>query len=131
MDSLVTRSFGAETSALRKLQNGDFDDISPRERMQLEAIVEEDGRPVVFVIDDQFDTLPAPWTQLNADPFRTRINAAMPSIGRIEDISGGIPQHIGTGFIVGPNLMMTNRHVANAFLRGVAHGEFDYDVLHR
>nr|WP_160163552.1 DNA/RNA non-specific endonuclease [Pirellula staleyi] len=105
--------------ALRKLQNGDFDDVSPRERMHLEAIVEEDGRPVVFVIDDQFDTLPEPWTQFNAAPVRSRINALIPSIGRIEDISGGIPQHIGTGFIVGPNLMMTNRHVAEAFVRGV------------
>lgn len=118
LDNVVTRSLDAETSALRKLENGDFDDISPRERGHLEAIVEEDGRPVVFVIDNQFDTLPAPWTQLNADPVRARINAVIPSIGRIEDISGGIPQHIGTGFIVGPNLMMTNRHVAEAFVRG-------------
>jgi len=118
-EHLVTRSFDTESSALRKLENGDFDDISPRERRHLEAIVEEEGRPVAFIYDDEFDTLPAPWTQLNADPVRTRINAVIPSIGRIEDISGGIPQHIGTGFIVGPNLMMTNRHVAEAFLRGL------------
>ncbi|TWU09740.1 DNA/RNA non-specific endonuclease [Allorhodopirellula heiligendammensis] len=119
LDNLVARDFDTETSALQKLENGDFDDISPRERMYLEAIVEEDGRPVVFVIDDEFDVLPDPWTQLNADPVRSRINALMPSIGRIEDISGGIPQHIGTGFVVGPNLMMTNRHVAEAFVRGL------------
>ena len=118
LDNLVARNFDAESSALRKLQNGDFDDITPREQGYLEAIVEEDGRPVAFVIDDQFDTLLAPWTQLNADPVRSRINAVIPSIGRIEDISGGIPQHIGTGFVVGPNLMMTNRHVAEAFVRG-------------
>jgi hypothetical protein len=42
----------------------------------LEAIVEEDGRPVVFVIDDEFDVLPDPWTQLNADPVRSRIQRA-------------------------------------------------------
>lgn len=119
LDNLVMRRLDDETSALRKLNNGDFDDITPRERMQLEAIVEEDGRPVVFVIDNQFDTLPTPWAQFNTDPTRSRINTLMPSIGRIEDISGGIPQHIGTGFIVGPNLMMTNRHVASAFVRGV------------
>ncbi len=118
LDNLVTRDFDVETSALRKLENGDFDDITGREHGVLEAIVEEDGRPVVFVIDDEFDVLPDPWTQLNADPVRSRINALMPSIGRIEDISGGIPQHIGTGFVVGPNLMMTNRHVAEAFVRG-------------
>jgi endonuclease G len=118
LDNIVMRNFDVETAALRKLENGDFDDITPRERGHLEAIVEEDGRPVVFVIDDQFDTLLAPWTQLNADPVRSRINAVIPSIGRIEDISGGIPQHIGTGFVVGPNLMMTNRHVAEAFVRG-------------
>lgn len=118
LDNLVARSFDDESAALRKLENGDFDNITPRERGHLEAIVEEDGRPVVFVIDDQFDTLPAPWMHLNAGPVRSRINAVIPSIGRIEDISGGIPQHIGTGFIVGSNLMMTNRHVAEAFVRG-------------
>lgn len=118
LDNLVTRNFEAESSALRKLQNGDFDDITPRDRGHLEAIVEEEGRPVVFVIDDQFDTLASPWMQLNTDPVRSRINSVMPSVGRIEDISGGIPQHIGTGFIVGSNLMMTNRHVAEAFVRG-------------
>ena len=119
LENHVEVSFDAESAALRKIEDGDFDDISPRERRHLEAIVEEEGRPVVFVIDDQFDTLLAPWTHLNADPVRTRINSVIPSIGRIEDISGGIPQHIGTGFIVGPNLMMTNRHVAEAFVRGV------------
>jgi endonuclease G len=118
LDRLVRQSFDAETAALRKIENGDFDDITHRERVCLEAIVEEDGRPVVFVIDDKFDTLPAPWTHLNADPVRSRINALMASIGRVEDVSGGIPQHIGTGFVVGPNLMMTNRHVAEAFVRG-------------
>jgi endonuclease G len=120
-ERVATRQASAEmeASALRKLANGDFDDLSRRERMNLEAIVEEDGRPVVFVIEDQFDTLPSPWTHLNTEPVRTRINSVMPSIGRIEDISGGIPQHIGTGFVVGQNLIMTNRHVAEAFVRGV------------
>ena len=67
LDHLVPRNLDAESSALRKLQNGDFDDITPREQGYLEAIVEEDGRPVAFVIDDQFDTLLAPWTHQCSD----------------------------------------------------------------
>src|SRR5262245_38131923 len=53
LDRLITRSDdqsqNADATALRKLANGDFDDLSPREQLQLEAIVEEEGRPVSFI----------------------------------------------------------------------------------
>ncbi|HEY0984197.1 DNA/RNA non-specific endonuclease [Schlesneria sp.] len=118
LDRSVAGDLTFQASALNKMENGDFENITPKERNYLEAIVEADGRPVAFVIEDEFDVLEAPWTHFNAEPVRTRLNSVMSSIGRIEDISGGIPQHIGTGFIVGPNLLMTNRHVAAAFVRG-------------
>jgi endonuclease G len=119
MDSLMIPDLELRSSALRKLEDGDFDNITPREQQYLEAVVEEEGRPVVCVIDNRFDALSEPWAQLNEGPVCSRINSAMPAIGRIENISRGIPQHIGTGFIVGPNLMMTNRHVAEMFVRGI------------
>jgi hypothetical protein len=58
LDNIVMRNFDVETAALRKLENGDFDDITPRDRGHLEAIVEEDGRPVVFVISSTRFWLP-------------------------------------------------------------------------
>ena len=125
LDNLVTHSTEVEESALQKLENGDFDDISPRERIHLEAIVEEEGRPVVFVRENTFDDLPEPWLKFNA-PGEGKpkwfIEKAIPAIGRVEipaKFPGGEATHIGTGCIVGHNLMMTNRHVARAFVNGV------------
>ncbi len=55
------------------------------------------------------------------DGFQTRIDKVIPLIGRIE-----VPRHPsvpygGTGFVVGPNLLMTNRHVAENFTSGLGH----------
>lgn len=107
-------------AALRKVKNGDFADVSDDEMMRLEAIVERDGRPVAFIVGSTFETLPDPWTRFNSGDIRTRINHAIPSIGRVERLSpsGRRTDHIGTGFIVGRRSMMTNRHVAEVFVRG-------------
>jgi endonuclease G len=109
-------------TALNKLQNGDYDDLSPRELLIVEAIVEEEGRPVAFIEQDRFLSLPDPWQHFNRPPVRSLIEAVIPSIGRIEAppaFPGAKPAHIGTGFLVGPGLIMTNRHVAAAFVRGL------------
>jgi endonuclease G, mitochondrial len=126
LDSLVARfpgdSADVKASALHKLKNGDFDDVSPREQLELEAIVEEEGRQVAFVRNDRFDDLPDPWLHFNEPTVRDGIEKAIPWIGRVEvrpSFRGGVSTHLGTGFIVGPNLMMTNRHVAELFVRGL------------
>jgi endonuclease G, mitochondrial len=135
LDRLVARSVGrsaeSEASALCKLANGDFDDVTPEEQLQLEAIVEEEGRQVSFILDDIFEDLPAPWIHFNdpAGPIRQKILDAIPLIGRVEiapSSSGGAPQHLGTGFIVGPDLMMTNRHVAALFVRGLGLSQLSF-----
>ncbi len=111
-----------QTEALRKIENGDFDLLTPREQLGLEAIVEEETRPVAFIKGNRFQTLPAPWTHYNSGAIRQTIEASTPAIGRVElpaTFLGDRPRHLGTGLIVGPNLMMTNRHVAEIFVRGV------------
>jgi endonuclease G len=118
----VDKDVQLQTEALRKMENGDFDLLSPREQLGLEAIVEEDTRPVAFIIGNSFQNLPAPWTHYNSGAIRQTIETATPAIGRVElpaMFVGASPRHLGTGFIVGPNLMMTNRHVAEIFVRGV------------
>ena len=85
----------------------------------LEAIVLPRERPVVFIEDDAFRSLPAPWEHFGNNNIRQLICAAIPSIGRIE-----LPNHPqlpygGTGFVVGRNLLMTNRHVAQLFATGL------------
>jgi endonuclease G len=86
----------------------------------IEAIILPKIRPVLDVIDGNFQTDHPLWDKLNNDQsIRDRLHRAIPAIGRIE-----LPGHPdypygGTGFVVGKNLVMTNRHVAAIFTSGV------------
>lgn len=92
-------------------------DIARKELDALEAIVLPTYRPVINIINDSFAEAPQPWELLNG--FKPQIEAAARAIGRVE-ISGHpwLP-YAGTGFVVGPNLIMTNRHVAELFILGL------------
>lgn len=105
---------------VRKLQDDRDDDVTDTELLGLEAIVMKQGRPAVFIRNNRYETLTAPWTGLNAAAVRNRLQPLFPSIGRVElpNDTRGIP-YGGTGFVVGPGLLMTNRHVAALFAQGL------------
>jgi hypothetical protein len=109
---------GAGT-ALRKIQEADFENLSDEELGLLAAIVVREARPLAPVVNGSFNALPDPWTHFNDPAIRQTIEAAIPSIGLVSASSenGGMPIHIGSGFIVGKRLVMTARHVAEVFLR--------------
>jgi endonuclease G len=94
--------------------------LTPEQFLSTEAIIDEELRPAVDVIDGHFDVVHPLWRELSQDAvLRQRIEAVLPSIGRIE-----LPGHPrlpygGTGFVTGDGLVMTNRHVAEVFARGV------------
>jgi hypothetical protein len=48
-----------------------------------------------------------------------RLEPLFTSIGRIELPTNPSIPYGGTGFVVGPNLLMTNRHVARLFTEGL------------
>ncbi|MBX3434147.1 MAG: DNA/RNA non-specific endonuclease [Pirellulales bacterium] len=103
---------------LHKLQISD--DLSPEEAYWLEAIVIPDKRPVAFIRDSKFaDFQMADWRLLNAAAVRGRLEPLFPSIGRVELPNSPEIPYGGTAFVVGPNLLMTNRHVARLFADGV------------
>lgn len=93
--------------------------LEESQQYALEAIVLPKFRPVVDVINDTFDKPEDPWVHFGSGELKKNIVAAIPSIGRIE-----LPNHPslpygGTGFVVGDNLIMTNRHVAEIFTTGL------------
>jgi endonuclease G len=100
---------------------------SPAELFGLEAIINEDLRPAVDVVDGKFSIAHPLWSQLSTDAaIRRRIENVIPSIGRIE-----LPGHRripygGTGFVVGDGLIMTNRHVAEIFAEGLGDKRLDF-----
>lgn len=87
----------------------------------LEAIIHETGRPAIIVEDDSFDTsnLTPEWVFLGEAGVREKIETAIMSVGRIEAPFDLRRPYAGTGFVVGENLIMTNRHVAEIFASGL------------
>ncbi len=81
----------------------------------LEAIVLLEGRPALLVRDGKFEAPPPKWTALEG--LRPRIEAMLSSVGRVEVTGHPSLDWVGTGFLVAPDVVMTNRHVAKEFCR--------------
>ena len=106
------------TRGLEKLEQGREDAVDPAELDGLEAIILPGLRPVAFVRKGRFDDLAPPWSHLNKDALKKKLQPLMRSIGRI-DLPDSALAYGGTGFVVGRGLVMTNRHVARLFVDGI------------
>lgn len=106
-----------QTTATGLLRN-DFE-VAPADYANLEAIINEELRPAVDIINGQFNITHPLWKHLSTDAaMRGRLEAAIPAIGRVE-LAGSAMPYVGTGFVVGKGLLMTNRHVAEVFTSGL------------
>ena len=100
--------------ALAKLQtDGPRAKLSLPERFALEAVIIADGtRPVLFVTGVKLLTEGVDLGEF-ASALRHRegqISSAIPAVGRI-GVRQSRHRYAGTGFVVGDDLVMTNRHV--------------------
>jgi hypothetical protein len=94
--------------------------LDEEQQEALEAIIHKRYRPAIFIQNGSFKTPPPYWEHLGDGENRKRIEATIPSIGRIELPHHPLTPYGGTGFVVGENLIMTNRHVAALLPRGSA-----------
>ena len=109
----------AEQAAMRAVQGKS---VSAEGLYHLEAIVHRKNRPSHRVYGKKFDAFPGEFSFITEDPkTRNRIRNTFPAVGRI-DITD-LSTYAGTGFVVGQNLVMTNRHVAMEFTTGVGRGK--------
>lgn len=97
----------------------------------LEAIIERFTRPVYLVQDstfhepgDAFDNSENIAEKLEG--ARQALESVIPSVGRV-DVRNHRLDWVGTGWIVGPGIVATNRHVAEEFARAEDEG-FAYRV---
>ncbi len=95
-------------------------EVTFEEQEVLEAIILPGKRPVLDISNGTFSTPPPDWEFLN--DHATLIHSVLPSIGRID-----VPEMVnipygGTGFFIGADLLVTNRHVARLFVQGVGAG---------
>lgn len=85
------------------------EDLSTDDVYALEAIVHTVLRPAILIQDGTFLPPPDEWAGLSA--HRAAIDAAISRTCRIE-ASGAIDlDWLGTGFVIAPGLVATNRHV--------------------
>ena len=103
--------------AVKKLSSGKA--ITDSEQMLIEAIILPNERPAVLVKGDSYDLNHRNWRHFSKPAVKNVITGAIPSVGRIDVPDHPLVPYAGTGFIVGDGLMMTNRHVAEVFSRGL------------
>ena len=104
-------------NAMQKLSSeGSESELTLDELTGLEAVIRTDGsRPALFV---QNNTIPVNHASLgewhdDAQRVRTQIGIVTRSVGRIDDPAA--PQKFsGTGFVIDPGVIVTNRHVLEA-----------------
>lgn len=90
--------------------------LAPPERRVMRSIISPGLRPAVEVLNDVPVAVDHPlWQALNDPAAHEVLSRVCKATGRIEFTSGGVFINAGTGFFVGENLVMTNRHVAEAF----------------
>jgi endonuclease G, mitochondrial len=83
-----------------------------------EAIVLRFGRPSLPIRNDSFDMPIADYWKTTLHAAKSKLDAAIRSVGRIE-VAGLNAPYLGTGWMIAPGVILTNRHVAVEFgLRG-------------
>lgn len=109
----------AANVAMAKLKGRGDSDLSLDEMASLEAIILPRARPAIDIIDGNFTSTHSLWRHLNDDPeINAMLRAAIPAVGRVELPGQSRIPYGGSGLLVGPGLVMTNRHVAELFAFG-------------
>jgi len=113
---------GAAAVGALEQKGGDVS-LDPPAEEGLEAIVFQVARPALFMHDGEFDAAPPPWDRF-LEPFKAAIASVSRRVGRIE--VDGVPQfpYVGTGCLVGEDVVMTNCHVAALFAQQEAGGRW-------
>ncbi|MFD9302533.1 trypsin-like serine peptidase [Streptomyces sp. NPDC060048] len=118
------RVLEAGVRGLEKLAAGRTGDVDADEYFGVEAIVLLEGRPAILVQGQDFASQPGDWALL--DGQRPGIRSSIERVGRVEVSGHAELDWLGTGFLVSPFAVMTNRHVATEFSRADGEGGFTF-----
>lgn len=109
------RVLSAGVTGLEKLATGRTDEIDEDEYFGVEAIVLLEGRPAILIQGQDFASQQGDWAVL--DGQRPGIRQSIARVGRVEVSGHASLDWLGTAFLVSPDVVMTNRHVAAEFTR--------------
>jgi endonuclease G len=98
----------------------------PPQPMALETIVLRTGRPVLAVVDDgiqlQFNDVESEVWRSRLEAVSAMLRDAVRAVGRVEVTGHPHFEWIGTAWLVAPDVVVTNRHVAGEFGRSRGNG---------
>ncbi|GAA1651690.1 DNA/RNA non-specific endonuclease [Saccharothrix algeriensis] len=83
---------------------------------RVEAIVQRLGRPTLLVRNDTFELPQAKIWRSRLYPAKSRLDAAIRSVGRLEVTGLSVP-YAGTAWMIAPGIAVTNRHVVAELVR--------------
>jgi hypothetical protein len=118
------RVLEAGARGLEKMAEGRTAEIDDDESFGVEAIVLLEGRPAILVQGQDFAPQPGDWAVL--DEQREGIRSSIARVGRVEVSGHASLDWLGTAFLVAPDAVMTNRHVANEFARSDGQGGWTF-----
>jgi len=99
----------------------DNDEVRPDAAAAAESIILANGRPVFVIADNKVtEDFSGPSSDVWKDRIieaRERINAIVPSVGRVEVNNHPDFSWVGTGWLIDSDIIVTNRHVAVEFGR--------------
>lgn len=106
---------GAET-VLRK---------KPERVGSLEKLIRRD-RHALLIQNDTWERFDVPAWIGPLEGARARVEQAILAVGRVEYVVGDRGMHLGSGWLVAPNLVVTNRHVADEFAYQKSDGSYAF-----
>ena len=109
---------GRLKGSVEKLAEGLESEVS----FEDEAIIRKFGRPVLYIQDNKIQEPDLPLWKERLAAAREKLERIIPSVGRVE--LRGHPRYpwVGTGWLVAPRVIVTNRHVASTFGRHTGQG---------
>ena len=114
---VMLESMGATTeSALRK---------KPERPGNLEKLIRRD-RHALLIQHDTWERFDVPAWIGPLEGARERVERAILAVGRVEYVVGDRGMHLGSGWLVAPNLVVTNRHVADEFAYKQSDGTYAF-----
>lgn len=117
-------------NTFQKFENED--DLDVESLTFIEAIIAPSLRPAFLVQKDEFVSDHKNWLHLNnSGDARNHILHAIPHVGQIYLKRSFRPVPLATGFVVGKDLIMTNRHVASSFVTGLGQDHIEFQKKSR
>lgn len=123
VERVIRDDVGTERMVLEAGSAGDLRRFTDFTAEAIVAIIESETRPPLLIVKDQIITDGS--YQIDNDyerqdllrgEFKARLEMRSLSVGAVDLIHADSRNYCGTGSLVAPNIVLTNRHVAEAFL---------------